>query len=496
MKKSLHSYVLAILVLLSVFDLSGDQCAMLFLCIAGLLCWMTKQRETLIPPVAFIAVAYILAFPLPILLPDLYPSLMQVPLDAQEYGMLWAVRGFGAFALGFVLVEQLRQRKKRFTWRDEALSIGRMRYTIYVLTSIGWLSLLAWIASIPLFGIGLTFIEGDQVAVDSGEGTLVQIFTLLSGLRYPFFLGFLLLHNSKQTDKHLNYLLVGLVVISIIEIIVIGSKGSIIRSIIVILLASSFIPVKINFKQIVIAMLALTVVYGSFAVITEYRSIMSDQLNSGRNVFDFTVQIESFGTALISSLPFSESSAARRTEVGHEDVFSRFGAGIFSFANLLRFTGRQPPYEYALESFLVPIYCIVPRSLLPNKPEFFHSGRNASEYYGWNYGGISVTLLGSLYFAWGYVGIIFGMAFIGGLLAYIIGQIRDTGLYSPQWIIFMVVLIVPILDVGQTFHAIITNFIRVFVLLWLLHLLYPLARGSMRRRVSRILSPIQRESHS
>lgn len=491
MKKPIHFYFLAVLVSFSVFELEIRLSSLLFLGISGLVVLIAKRRNVLIPPVAFVVVAYVLAFPLPALLPDLYPNLWtRVPPDALEHGMLWAVRGFGAFALGYVLVEQLAPRLKNPGSRGETLSNQRASYTIYMLTSIGWLAALAWVTSVMLFGISLTFIEGDPSGIDRGEGTLAQIFTLLSSLRYPFFLGFLILYYWKKTNQHLFYLFIGLLVISVIEIIVIGSKGSIIRGLMVGLLALAFLPIKLNLKQTIIGLLALLVVYGSFAVITEYRSIMQNELQSGRNVFDFTVQLEAFGAALVGSLPFAESAKNRQTEVDHTDILSRFGAGMFSFANLLEMTGGQPPYEYAWETFLVPIYSIAPRALMPDKPEFFHSGRNAREYYGWTYGGISVSLPGSFYFAWGYAGILCGMGFVGGLLAYVIRQAKTMGLYSPHWLIILPILLVPILDVGVTFQAITTNFIRVAVLLWLLHLFYPLVRGS-RRRALRNGSPIE-----
>ncbi|MEZ5591154.1 MAG: hypothetical protein R3F53_10800 [Gammaproteobacteria bacterium] len=114
---------------------------------------------------------------------------------------------------------------------------------------------------------------------------------------------------------------------------------------------------------------------------------MQAELSAGRDVFDFTLQAESFGVALARSVPFLESAETRRTEVNYDDVFSRFGSAIFSFSNLMKFTEGQPPYEYAWKNLLIPIYSLIPRSLLPSKPKFFDSGRNAKEYYGWSYGG-------------------------------------------------------------------------------------------------------------
>ncbi len=491
----LLEYFLVVLVVLSGLELNGYQSAVLFVLIAGLLWQVGNPTRNLFPAVAFVIVAYVMGFPLTMLLPDLYPQLWsRVSPDALEYAMLWAVRGFGAFALAYVLVEHFSTRGRTRDWLESNFYRGRIRYALYVLTSIGWLAILSWLASVVFFGISLVFIEGDNVGVNTVAGSSLQMLTVLSSLRYPFFLGFILLYFLKQTDRHLFLLLVGLLIISIIEIIAIGSKGSIMRVVVVALLALAFLPVKLNARQVIAGALALIAVYGSFAVITEYRSIMQDKLLAGRDVFNFSVQAESFGAAVIASLPFSESDVVRRTEVGQENVLGRFGSGIFSFANLMQVTRRQSPYEHAWESFLVPVYSIVPRTFLPEKPEFFHSGRNAREYYGWSYGGVSVSLLGSLYFAWGYAGIIFGMAFLGGLLAYVVRQVRLSGPYSPHWSILLVVLMLPMLDVGETFQTLATNVIRVAALLWLLHVLYPVAPRFMRRRSMRVVAPMRRGS--
>ena len=128
-----------------------------------------------------------------------------------------------------------------------------------------------------------------------------------------------------------------LLLISVIEIITIGSKGSIIRVIVVVLLASAFLPLRLNPKHVIAGALALIVVYGAFVVITEYRSIMRDELLAGRDVFSFSVQRESFVNAVVVSLPFSDSAADRRIQVTPDFIFGRLGSGIFSFANLLEF---------------------------------------------------------------------------------------------------------------------------------------------------------------
>ncbi len=479
-------FLLTPITLCFLVDLSGFLAALMFIWIAIFLIFFAKRPKTLISPVVFIVVAYVLGFPIPILLPELYPLLWsRVPPDALDYGILWAVRGFGAFALTYILVEYLYKPSRKRLWVDEAYDSSCIQYTLFVLKSIGWLALTAWIVVVVLFGISLVFIESEAVAPDTTTGTQVQILTLLKSLRYPFFFSFLILQFWKQTDSHLHFLFGALLLVTVVDIIVIGSKGIVMRMIISMILSFSFIPQRLSLKQLLAGLLAVGVTSLTFAVITEYRSIMQTEYASGRDVLSFEVQTESFSSALLNSLPLFESDTDRQTQVGHEDILGRFGSGMFSFANLLEFTERQSPYENAWETFLIPLYSISPRALTPEKPEFFHSGRNAREYYGWSYGGIAVSLLGSLYFAWDYAGIILGMALLGGLFASLVKQTRFANIYSLSYAILLVTLLISMLDIGTTFHSIITNFIRVIVILWLLRLLYPIVKWIMPRQISR-----------
>ena len=368
--------------------------------------------------------------------------------------MLWVVRGFGAFALSYALVDRFGKGRNKRSLQNESFYRTSLRYTVYVLACIGWIAILSWITNVIMFGFSLSFIEGDFVADDSVAGTLKQMLILLSAFRSPFILCFIVLYFFKKTDRHLHFIFGILLLITVIDIIVIGSKEAIIRPMVVGLLALAFVPLKFDIKKISIGLLALITVYGSFTVITEYRAIMLAESEAGFDVFNLSIQSDAFVTALIRSLPFSETLAHRQTRVDEKTVLARFGAGMYSFSNIMEFTEHQPPYDNAWESFLIPVYSIVPRSLTPNKPNFFNSGRNAKEYYGWSYGGISVTLLGSFYYAWGYMGIIFGMAFIGGILAYVVVQVRLWSIYSPHWLIIYSSLIMPMLDVGVTFQVI------------------------------------------
>ena len=486
--RSLPVLLLAGISALSLLNLSGEAAAGIFLLVAFVLLGISRRGGQFMSVAMLVIVAYVLAYPLEVLFHDFYSGPLPISLESLEYSTLWALRGFCAFAIGYSLVLSLSRNPKTEISRDAEWVRGRISYTVYILTAIGWLVVLSWALSVALFGISLTFVEGNVVNAESAAGALQQALSLVNALRQPFLLGFLVLYYWRMSDRHLTLLFWILVGISIVEIVTIGSKGSIIRGVVTVLLAGAVLPIRLNLRQTAIGAGALLVVYGAFLVIAEYRALILADHDAGRNVFDIAVQTEVFGQALMASVPFVDAHAGRETEVKAKDVFSRLGHGT-TFSDLLEHTGRMSPYEHAWESFLAPVYAVVPRFLLPDKPEFFHSGRNASEYYGWKYGGIAVTLLGSLYYAWGYAGIIFGMACMGGWLAFVETKARRGNILSPHWLILLVITVLMLLDVGVTFQPILTDLVRVALVLGGLNSLYPLLRGVMHQRAARILAP-------
>ena len=212
---------------------------------------------------------------------------------------------------------------------------------------------------------------------DIESNTLQQVLNLLTELRYPFFSMYLILRYYKQTNRTLTLILSFLLTASIIEFMVSGSKGDLIRILVSIFLAMSLLPVRVGLRKILLALAALFIINTTFSVVTEYRSIMNKEYKRRANISSFSVQISSFQLAFSRTFGLSDSDKLQ-TDVSSEDIASRFAAPMFSFANLLRFTNGQSPYENAWKSLLVPVYSILPRVLAPGKPIFFNSGRNAA----------------------------------------------------------------------------------------------------------------------
>lgn len=481
-KLLLQLYVLALLAAISILPLPAGFAALVFVAIAVMTTVITASKRTTLPLFAYVAFAYVLAFPLVIAFPSYYPGIYsRVSPGALEHGMLWATRGLAALALSYAVVSlKLAFRAPLPVDRGSRISTEQRTYNRYFVSVTGLLALGAWLISTTLFGVSLTFIESSQkMMAAQGSGTLVQLLNLLGSLRYPFFLGVLVLALTHNMSKPIWTLAILLLLVSVFEIVTIGSKATIISGLAIATMALSYLRLRISGRHLINGLVVLIGLYFSFAVITEYRSIMQSESTAGADVFSVSVQFHAFSEALDNVLPFVERSASsdRLTQIDSTDILSRFGAATMSFSNLLDHTGRESPFENAIETFLVPLYSVAPRVIVPNKPEFFHSGRNATEYYGWDYGGISVTLPGSLYFSWGYAGVILGMGFVGGLMAWMWKKsVVGAGAFMP-WLILSASFTVILLDVGQTFHAGMTNLFRLAILLYLLHRAYPYVRN-------------------
>ena len=479
--------ILFILVLITAFNLGPFLAATLFLVIAFIIAKISIQKS-LLTPVQLVVFAYVLAFPTVILLPDYiqYSERFAPPPEALAKGMLWALRGFAMFALGYALINQRKGVKQDPTRvRSNSFFSQRTAHAIYITKWLGILAGVGWTILVVMKGgitmPGVTAHLGKTVPTNIETSTVEQILNLLTNLRYPFFSMFLILKYYKQTNRSLTLLFSFLLTVSIIEFMVSGSKGDLIRILVSVFLAISLLPVRIGVGKILLALATLVIISTTFSVVTEYRSIMDKEFKRRAAISSFSVQLSSFQLAFSRTLGLSDSDKLQ-TDVSSEDIASRFAAPMFSFTNLLRFTNGQSPYEYAWQSFLVPLYSILPRALAPGKPTFFNSGRNAQEYYGWVRGGVSVSMPGSLFFAWGYAGILFGMFFLGCLLAYVMKYVNRQDINSVYWTIILMTLVMQLIATGVTFQSATTNVIRVILLVWLLHVLYSKVQRRKQQR--------------
>ncbi|MDR3088268.1 MAG: hypothetical protein LBU39_00410 [Desulfobulbaceae bacterium] len=474
MKKNFLAYGIVFLSLCCIIDLNLRWSALVFTAIAILLFWQQRDEKTPLPPVSLLLLANVLGYPIVAVVPDMYDELRQgLNPYMIEFALLWAVRGFAAFACAYVAADAFARRfhqQRHLGWKDAE----KLAYARYICHAMGIFSITAWVAKEHFFGFGLTFITGRATFdITSAESSFAQVLELLINLRNPFFFMLGVMHLRRLDDRFMRLLAVGIGGGILFEIVTIGSKGAIIFWLVLAALVIACTVQRLSLKQLFIGGFMLLTVYMSFLTITEYRDIMHDRNRRGEDVFDISVQAESFSEAFLASLPFSEKRAQRRTTVSEQDILSRISSGLFSFGHILYFTGGHPPYEHAWEAFLIPLYSIAPRALL-DKPVFFNAGRFGLEYFHTSTA-ISVSTLGAFYHAWGYIGIVTGMALIGGMTAFLIRRVlsRTTALNSA---VFMVTTIMSLVNVGSSFWGVVVELCRLAVILSGLYMLYPVVK--------------------
>lgn len=465
-RSTINGVILAFWCALSLFDWSAQWAAILLMLNGTLLVLFERTRSAPVPSVALFVGAYLIGYAIPILwFPE---SLGNIPTDVTRSMAQWALRGFSMFALAyFITATGFRRREAKAQWRGGRLAYASFSYMIFGLVAIG-----SWLFNFVVYGAGLTFIEGRSY--EAGSETVRQILTLLSEMKYAYLFGYLLLRKSEHIRNVHHALFIAVTGIILADIVLIGSKAAIIRPLIIVVLSMTLTKVqRIKWANVVGVAFVVAVCFFSFSVITEYRHIVRSVVSSGRGVVDTETRVESFKQAVQAAISLPGSQ--RETEVEGEDVAARLGSGAFGLGWIFHFTQGVSPYENPISSLLAPLHALVPRFLWEDKPIFFNSGRYATEYFGWSYGGVSISLLGSLYFAWGYLGILAGMAFTGFLLARLSVRIEQQGLIVAGSVALFTVMFLHLMDVGAEFQPIFANLTRVVIfigtirVIWAIH---------------------------
>ena len=475
MKKNLLAYSIILLSLCCFVNLSLGWSSFIFIALAVLLFFQQRGEGMSLPPVSLLLLANVLGYPIIVVMPWLYRDLWtRMNPYIIEIAMLWALRGFAAFCCAYLLgdafARYLHRRQVHHGWDDGE----RVAYIRYAVHAMGILSIIAWAIKSYHFGFGLTFIDSrTMLDVNSSGSSVSMMLDQLLNLREPFLFFFGIMHRQLRS-RFMWLLFAGIAVGLLFEIVTIGSKGAIIRLSIIAALVIAFTTRRLNFKQFCAGALIAFTVYMAFAIITEYRGILLDKHARGQDVFDISVQVDAFTEAFMTSLPFTEKVERRRTTVSEEDIFGRISSGIYSFSYLLYYTGGRSPHEHAWEVFLLPVYSVVPRSLV-EKPIFFNSVRFGREYFHGSTA-ISVSTVGSFYYAWGYGGILAGMALLGALVAFFVQRaflLRETALNSG---VLMVAMIMMLVNVGTMLWEVGIALCRLALIMLGLYMLYPMVK--------------------
>lgn len=460
-KKQVLSYISIILLMTILALLQGDSRAVyVFIAIQAIGVLASREKTGSISVFSIITICYFFAFPFTELVPSLSSNLLRsIWVNDLRYGLDWAYLGFSSMLLGYLTGSSIRTTSNK--------KISSFERQVKVVKVLGLISIAAWFYQFYTLGLRVVFISDGAGPTDLGKSTLLQIIHLMRELRYPYMAAFVLLSLRKNTDTFLKAIFVIISIQLVLDTVTLGSKGVLVNALVAGTVALLVGRVVFELKHYFYGLIVLATIWLSFLVITEYRQIIIGNYFNKSSSLNITVQLDAASNALSNVALKLTNGRNENARLATEDLFSRLGASTQGFSNLLSQTKRISPMEYPLGTILVPVHALIPRSVFPNKPIFFGSGRNASEYYGKTFGGISVTLPGSFYYNLGYPGIIVGMFFVGAFVSVLNKKCNNSnGTILP--LVILTSAVVQLADVGTTFQDMATNLVRLMVLIKIL----------------------------
>ena len=444
--------------------------------------WLSRRTLIIADPIIVVGMMWMLAAGLPAVAPELYkdPIWVRISQHSLETATLWMYRAWSVCSLSYWLVKSLPARLLRPKPASAYAHVDRLR------VGIGVLGLGASATYLMMTG-GQAYSNIEGFASVS---TLDQIVHELRQLSKIYIFLYFYARGQGRLLVREHWLLYGILAIYGLILTASASKGIAIELIAMWVLGNGARGQRGNVaRELTLSIVALTLTYWIFLFVTAYRVELQALVSQPAASFS-----EAFNRQLTAAeLAFNKVATGQ--PIGSIDdpynvnsMFDRLGY-VSAFATLLDITHGISPYENAFESFLTPVYALLPRDIFDEKAQFFGSGEFA-QLLGWKFGGFSVTLPASFFWAWGFEGMLPAMAVLGMCLATLgrRGEFDDLpGLFAK---VLLVSVVLSLLNVGMTFQPIIISLVRVAVFLVALNLIVRLALSEQSQ------APITKESRS
>jgi hypothetical protein len=407
-------------------------------------------------PIVLLGGAWFLALPLPLLLPDLYSDRLfyELSQDVLDAAALWMLRGFAAAQIWYWLVRVCTRAPSTAVIERGDIE-GRYRIFIGMCATIG-----AVADFVYLRGSIYQFIPQGYVPDDSFR----QILLVLANWKYSYVALYVATPRRERKTKE-NVIAVVLLATQAFYIMGSGSKYTAAGLIGAAVLGAAWRTgdARRPSRALELGRLALAglAVISAFYFTAAYRgafvrsAIPPQNATLGdRLAFQSEVAVKAIED-LLSGQPLG---------FGFYEEYSGWHAldrlaAYTAFALVLEMTNEEPPRENFWESIAAPIWAFIPRALVSEKVAFVDSGRFA-KMYGWDYGGLSLTYVGSFYWAWGYTGIVVGMSMMGAGLAWIVSMVGGGRKYRLVWFTVLAEVFVAVLDVGVIFQDVVIGATR------------------------------------
>lgn len=431
-----------------------------------------KNRPVYGEPIALLAIVWFLAAALPVLLPGLYGAdwyRPRVPERIIDLSALWLYRAWASIALGYWMARVLGRNAAAQPLAGQAAVRER-----FFETSVGIIGIFGLLATLYLGGGVVSTFDAAVVVETSTIGQLASYFVTCS---YIYLFMCAARPGPFARTFLSNRLFLGNLLGSIAIGAISGAKGGMFAPLVALALGLALRPRlrATPWKDLAICAGGFAGVYAISVAVTAYRFL------------SFTTPLQSAGNPI--SLLLSQAGLfLKATYLGwigaipaSPDLLARF-SHVTSLGLVFQVSGQVSPKHAFLETFLTPVYAIVPRDWLPSKAIFFNSGEMAS-LMGWSFGGLSITYPGSIYWSLGYAGIA-PICFVTGWLVFGLHKSATSGRFRALARFSLVPLVLLLLDVGAEFHATVINLVRFFVfgaaLMWVVNQLQSNANAARR----------------
>jgi hypothetical protein len=468
-KLALSMTVLAALPAILPLDRFGASVGIVALVVPVLLAaWIKARRLLIADPIIVLGFMWILAVSLPMLVPLVRPGVYTDPIWFQltpwslDIASLWMYRGWAACCVAYWLTCLMLRPPPEM--RQDAPGVLAAEGVPRRL--IGWLGLAASLAFIiTTRGQAYSHLDASQYASTSTIDQIIHEVRQLSKLY--LFLYFFARARGQDTSGD-RYLVIGTFAIFVVIFSASSAKIVALELLVMWLLGNAAGAKRGQIvRELALGSVAFVIVYWIFLVVTAYRVELLLLASNPNASFTqaIAIQVEAFGNAVAHVWNGRELGSFEQS-YGIGSIFDRL-AYVSAFATVIEFSFGESPFQHAFESFLTPLLAVVPRDLVGTKVQFLGSGTFAGMI-GWEAGGFSVTLPGSLYWAWGYQGMVVAMAVAGIWLG--VGAIlgNRTGFGGIIWRTLLVRLVLALVDVGLEFQATAVTMTRTAIFLLVL----------------------------
>lgn len=449
----------------SVFELPRVVAAVGVICVVllpVLATGLATRRFSIAEPITIVGAMWVLAASLPALFPDLYwggdyvrDSLPSEVLDAAT---LWMYRGWSVCAVMYWLA---RGRQRIVA---PALSVPEIRVERCFRILVGVVSLLSTAVFIVHTG-------GQAYSHLDGYGevtTLDQIIYICRWCVYVYVFAYFFSRSRGGPARNERWLLTAVLGLQLLVFAATSSKAPMLELIAAWVLGFTAGGARLQFARYgLVAAVGLAAIVVTFQFVATYRDEL-DRLSlstDGSVEQAWRHQGEAIGGAW-ERMRAGTDPLAENDQSTSSVILSRLGHSA-SFGAVLQVTHGVPPYENSVASLFAPIFAFVPRDLVPGKVTFMDSG-DFAQMIGWASGGYSISLPGSFYWAWGYTGVIFGMAAFGGLFGLLARRCDRGGFDELYWRGLLIAYVLSLMEVGGEFQPAVVNLVRMGVLLGVL----------------------------